>query len=74
MSDLEAAAADDPQRDAGGEARDPIAGGGGEAERVGGVGDLLGVLAVDDGGRGFGEQALGEALLAGAVVAGGAQV
>ena len=38
------------------------------------VGDLLGVLAVNDGRRGLGQQALGEALLARAVVAGGAQV
>ena len=49
VANLEAAAADRPQRDPGGKSCDALAGGARESESVGRVGDLLGVLAVDDG-------------------------
>ena len=74
MPDLEAAAADNPQRDTGREARDPVARRAGQTEGICRVGDLLDVLAVDNRRRGLGEEALGEALLARAVVAGGPEV
>ena len=74
MADLERPPAGAPERDALVERADQFPFGLGEAEGVGGEGDLLGVLAVDDRGRRVGEEPFGESLLAGAFVAGGAEV
>ena len=74
MADLERASAGSPQGDALVERADQLPLGLGESEGIGREWDLLGVLAVDDRGGGVGEQPFGEALLAGSLIPGGAQV
>ena len=74
MADLERASAGAPERNALVKRADELALGLREPESLGREGQLLSVLAVDDRGRGVGEQPLGESLLASALVPGSAQV
>jgi hypothetical protein len=72
--DEEGAVADAPQRLALVQRLDQLALGRRQAEQVAGEGRLLGVLVVDDRGRGVGQQALGETHLAATGGAGSVQI